>query len=188
MERQFSTRLFPFFFKFKDTHVIVQLIEHLKSYYTVWANSLNAKHTRISTYNARKSIDNLIRNPARLTHAPPVPQYPTSNRPLPTAGLIGEGATIEEQETRTNSRIQLAGASQPFVGVQKRPAEPMGVDGDERKVSGKRAHRQCAKCGQGEGCVGNRGKARCRNPCRDCKSTECDGRDSRNRTRKCPNS
>jgi hypothetical protein len=109
----------------------IQLIEHLKSYYTVWANSLNAKHTRISTYNARKNIDNLIRNPAHLIHAPPVPQYPTSNRPLPTAGL--RSVTGDEQPVGTDSRIQLAGASQPFVAAQKRPAELMGVD-DEGQV------------------------------------------------------
>lgn len=146
----------------------------------------SAKHTRISTYNARKDIDNIIRNPARLTHAPPVPQYPTSNRPLPTAGLRSEDVTSKEQPVGTSSRIQLAGSSQPFVAAQKRPAEPMGVDDDEREVSRKRARRQCAKCGMGEGCAGNRGKARCRNSCRDCGSTECEGRDSRNRKKKCP--
>ena len=125
----------------------------------------------------QERIDKIIQNSAHLTH---VPQYPTSNHPLPTAGLISEGV---------NSRIQLAGASQPFVAAKRRPAEPMGVDGDEEgELLRKQAGHQCAKCRKVEGCAGNKGKAKCQNPCRDCGSNECEGRDSRNWKRKCPNS
>ena len=184
----FTRYLLDFCKKCKNIYLQVkQLVEHLKSYYTTWATSLNAKHTRMSTYGARKELDNLIRNPARLTHAPPIPQYPSSSRPLPTMGLI-DSANNHEPVLATSSRIQLASAINPANrSAQKRPVDSI-LAPNEGPSSWKRARRQCPKCGRTSGnCPGNKGKEKCKNPCRDCNQYDCVGRDSRNHNKKCPN-
>ena len=142
----------------------------------------------MSTYGARKELDNLIQNPARLTHAPPIPQYPSSSRPLPTMGLI-DSANNHEPALATSSRIQLTNAINPENrSAQKRRVDSILAPNEGPSSKQKRARRQCAKCGRdSEGCPGNTGKEKCRHPCRDCNQHDCVGRDSRNRKKKCPN-
>ncbi|KAK0462162.1 hypothetical protein IW261DRAFT_1306026, partial [Armillaria novae-zelandiae] len=36
--------------------IFYKLIEHLKTFYSTWRKNMNAKHTMIATYNARKPI------------------------------------------------------------------------------------------------------------------------------------
>jgi len=192
MGKIFSTRYLLDFYKIcKHIHLQVeQLVEHLKSYYTTWATSLNAKHTRMSTYGVRKELDSLIRNPARLTHAPPVPQYPSSDRPLPTMGLVNSANNHEPTALATSSRIQLTNATNPALNpsAHKRNVNSILTPDEDPSSERKRARRQCAKCGKdSDGCLGNQGKEKCRNPCRDCDQYDCVGRDSRNRKKKCPN-
>src|ERR1700712_4199125 len=68
--------------------IFFQLSEHLKVYYATWKTYLNAKHTRISTMDTRKATDSLVRDPIRLSKAPPtVPERPPYD-PKPTAGLL----------------------------------------------------------------------------------------------------
>ncbi len=69
-------------------HRVLQLVEHLKTFYTTWKMLMNAKHTRMATYDARKETDALVRNHnVRLRHAPAVPQKDPA-RALPTTGLV----------------------------------------------------------------------------------------------------
>ena len=142
----------------------------------------------MSTYGARKELDNLIRNPARLTHAPPIPQYPSSDRPLPTMGLI-DSENNHGPVLATTSRIRLTSATNTAnPSMHKRRVDSMLAPDEGPSSERKRARRQCAKCGMdSDSCPGNMGKEKCKNPCKDCNQYDCVGRDSRNRKKKCPN-
>ncbi|KAF6742765.1 hypothetical protein DFP72DRAFT_1104354 [Ephemerocybe angulata] len=158
--------------------IFYKLPEQLKSYYVTWAAGLNAIHTRALTYQQRRQIDALV--------------YPTSNRPLPSAGYVPESNSAGVRE-RTPPRLLLTATSsgsthadpapQPEARKRKRTAQESNFDDPNRQ----RGRRTCAKCGRGEGCPGNGGKKHCKFPCRDCGMLGCNGRDSRAPKRVCPN-
>jgi hypothetical protein len=173
-----------------------QLPEQLKSYYSTWAVSLNAKHTRSATFLARKSIDVLIYHPNRSAKAPAVPQFNTAERPHPTAGFANTthlenaldglrlsqmrfGSTVQAPQSRSASN-QPSGSQSQTGTVRTGSSEP-----ELRQ----RAVRKCQKCGQStaEGCMGSSGAKRCRNPCEDCGDIGCTGKNSRKKQKYCPN-
>lgn len=173
---------------------------------------MNAKHTMIATYNARKPIDRLIHNvDARIYNAPAVPQRLSLSQPIPSSGLDmteqpenlhADESSIQFPTARPSSRTASNVQSHARVSnTRKRtisqisgpstfnPANPISREsssGSDTQVSGrKRSRRKCQKCGMGEGCRGNTGVVNCRNQCQDCGQRDCVGRDSRNPKRRC---
>ncbi len=129
-------------------HVFIkalQLVEHLKTYYTTWKTSMNAKHTRMATYDTRKETDALVRNhDVRLQHAPAVPEKPPV-RALPTRGLI---PAADLQPEPTYPRIQYPSTS---ARIQVRHGVEEVAISDRARTSQKRVHNQVSS---DESCTG----------------------------------
>jgi hypothetical protein len=151
----------------------------------------------------------LVCDPRRTQHAPPVPQRLSSARPLPTSGHLPSTSKEEDAGQPSSApimRIQDLQAASPITqaGITysgaTMPAPTSSIAaGPKRKQAtttalalqmdgpAKRARHTSTKCGKGNGCPGNAGVHKCLGVCQDCKSGSCDGRDSRNRAKHCPN-
>lgn len=164
---------------------------------------MNAKQTWTVTSSVRQGIDALIHHPFRMRHMPPVPQFETSSRPHTTSGtveaalneLVSESSSnctssnhmstiIREQNSNAGS-IQQSASSGSLNQKRKRGAEEAY---DSEHTPQKRGVWKCYKCLKGaDECMGHSGRSKCRNPCADCGNFTCNGRNSRNPDRKCPN-
>ena len=152
----------------------------------------------MSTTDLRKPTDMLIQHPHRMKHVLPVPQYPSAERPMPTAG---ERALSPSQDNLPALPQILPFVSGPSNGQQKHRHTKDGDDDNEsvqtkkrKQTSGqKRGDRRCLKCGMSAGSsatckgTGPGGVSKCENACQDCERLDCKGRNSRNRKRFCPN-
>jgi len=106
-------------------------------------------------------------------------------------GLVNSATNHEPSALATSSQIQLTNAANPALNpsAHKRHVDSILTPDEDQSSEQKRAHCQCAKCGKdSDDCLGNQGKEKCRNTCRDCDQYDCVGRDSRNHKKKCPNS
>ncbi len=80
----------------------LQLVEHLRAYFTTWQSNMNIKNTLAQTSSTRKATDLAVRHPKRSDGAPPAPER---SKPAQVAcgGILG----LEDMEVSVHIRRLL---------------------------------------------------------------------------------
>lgn len=133
-----------------------------------------------ATAEARKEIDELIYSEVRTNRMPPVEQFTTASRPIPTVGLLINPHTSASPTGIPTPEIHpIFASSNLSAGVaQKRHNNSVNDDSEGLAPKRKRGPHTCQKCEREgveeaklvreEGCRGNTGSAKCEFACRNC--------------------
>lgn len=161
----------------------------MEAYHAQWSTNVNIKESLSLSFDVRKPLTAILRDPARSVAAPPVPQQnmnlhfvdkglltlPTiaqSNHDHPS--LEPQSLLVPQNPQGGQSSNQQLETTIPVAELLARQRVRKAVE-NARNISKKpRKRRTCAKCGELT-CHGNQKVANCKNPCQDCGKKECRG-------------